>query len=359
MMAASDPGQRANPTYHEMTFRDDWQKLRSPRYWEYRRMWDEAPRSMTFPAFPMNIDIEPNTTCDMLCPMCDRTILVQKEQFNGKQVITVEEYRDLVDQCAEMGTFAIKFASLGEPLLHPKIGDLIRYSKDKGIEDMILNTNGTMLGRKAEEILDAGVDKVHISFDSPYADEYAKIRVGGNFQKNYENVVKFCELRNAKFPRVHVRVSMVVFADTEKTSRAIEDMAKLFSPYVDSLGMTTALDYEDKSIRPVVPGFRCGQLTQRLCLAMTGVVTMCCWHVEKELPLGDWRRDRLIDIWNSAKLGGIRRAHCSGNYHKIDACARCAFPQAECGTLDRKLRVAVANEESLTSVSLAAEQAAG
>lgn len=328
---------RPDPTYQELVFRSDWLKHRGARYHEYRRLWDEAPRSMTFPPFPLNVDIEPNTTCDMLCPMCDRTILMQKEAFNGRQVMSDAEYEGLVDQCAAMGTYAIKFASLGEPLMHPRIGRLIAYAKSQGIEDMILNTNGTLLGRKGEEILEAGVDKVHVSFDSPYEAEYASIRVGGDFHRNYENVVKFCELRNRKYPRTHVRVSMVIFDDSPDTARKIDDMAHLFRDHVDALGMTTALDYADKSVKPHFPGFRCGQLTQRICLEMSGVVTMCCWHVGDEYPIGDWRKDRLIDIWNGERLRRIRDKHVRGEYYDIDVCKRCAMVPAQYCTTQREL----------------------
>ena len=44
----------------------------------------------------------------------------------------------IIDQAAEMNVPSIKFNWRGEPLLHPKLCDFIKYAKQKGILETII-----------------------------------------------------------------------------------------------------------------------------------------------------------------------------------------------------------------------------
>ena len=54
---------------------------------------------------------------------------------------------------------------MGEPLTHPQLPDFIRMSSDRGFKS-VLTTNGTLLKRRGDEILSAGLHKVSISVHS-------------------------------------------------------------------------------------------------------------------------------------------------------------------------------------------------
>ena len=47
---------------------------------------------------------------------------------------------------------SIKFNWRGEPLLNPNLSKLIKFAKDKGILETIINTNATNLNEKKEGI---------------------------------------------------------------------------------------------------------------------------------------------------------------------------------------------------------------
>jgi cyclic pyranopterin phosphate synthase len=55
----------------------------------------------------------------------------------------------------------------GEPLLRPEIERLVAMlSEIKGIEEIALTTNGTLLGAKAQTLYDAGLTRVTVSLDA-------------------------------------------------------------------------------------------------------------------------------------------------------------------------------------------------
>ena len=329
-MARSKGKPRAYQNYHEITFRNDWLKYRGELYFKYRKLWEELPRRRKVPQFPMHVDIDTTMRCNLACPMCARTKYLGQGDFDLVEDLSFEDYCMLVDQIAEGGTFAMKPGNLGEPLIHKDIIKQVKYAKDKGIEDLLINSNGTLLSEdKSAEVMEAGLDKMLVSFDSPYADEYEKIRVGANFSKTYENVKRFVEIRNKFFPHVFVRVSMVLFDWSPKSKQKIKDMVELFSPYVDALGMTDYVDFLDDTVKPKANGFFCGQLCQRLILLIDGKVVMCCTDDKGDYVVGDWRKESVKDIWEGKKLGHARQLHEKGEYYKIDMCKRCIKPYQE------------------------------
>jgi radical SAM protein with 4Fe4S-binding SPASM domain len=88
--------------------------------------------------------IEITSVCNLACTFCPQT----KRQAN---FIKVDKFIDTLDQIkghAEHIYFHVK----GEPLLHPKIDELLDISHDKGFK-VNLTTNGTLLHKAKSKIL--------------------------------------------------------------------------------------------------------------------------------------------------------------------------------------------------------------
>ena len=89
---------------------------------------------------PLCLDIEVASVCDLACPFCYREHIVTPDK-----VIDEKLCYELIDQAAELKIPSIKFNWRGEPLLHPKLSNFIKYAKEKGILETIINTNATNL----------------------------------------------------------------------------------------------------------------------------------------------------------------------------------------------------------------------
>ena len=76
-------------------------------------------------------------------PHCFREYLATPDR-----IIDINLAKKIIDQAAEIGVYSIKFNWRGEPLLNPKLPELIYYSKKKGIIETIINTNATNLTEK-------------------------------------------------------------------------------------------------------------------------------------------------------------------------------------------------------------------
>lgn len=107
-------------------------------------------------------------------------------------------FERVVKDARSAGVKKIVFSGWGEPLIHPRILEFVELVKSKGME-VLLNTNGSLLGYYAEELLRLGVDEIVVSIDSVETDLYRAIRIGGSLPAVVKGLVKLKELRRERF----------------------------------------------------------------------------------------------------------------------------------------------------------------
>ena len=88
--------------------------------------------------------LEITSVCNLACHFCPPTL-------RAKQFISLEDFEKRLDQI-KPHTDYIYLHVKGEPLLHPKIGDLLDMSHEKGFK-VNITTNGTLIKKKREQLL--------------------------------------------------------------------------------------------------------------------------------------------------------------------------------------------------------------
>lgn len=334
---AEDAGSRAtndlyefnpNETYNEVIYREAWKQHRSRAYFDYRRAWDEIPRGKVETDFPIHLDIETTNICNLKCPMCPRTTLVERDEFSPLGMMTRKDYASIIDQGMAHGLRSIKLNYLGEPLAHKDVVWQVEYAKKKGVLDVMMNSNATLLDpRRGEALLAAGLDNLFVSFDAISPDLFADRRVGTTIGRVIDNVYQFVKLRNAKYPQVQIRISMVMYKQ-KKWLEQFEGLKIMWRDLVDAVGFGfyTERDPNEQQEFPEVAGFWCAQPFQRMFLKYNGNVTICCVDDKDEVIVGNWREQPLHAIWNGEQYKEIRRLHASGDYYKMAMCRKCYLP---------------------------------
>ena len=134
----------------------------------------------------------------------------------------------------------MKFNWRGEPLLNPKLPEIIDYAKKKGVLETVINTNATKLdGKMSEKIINSGLDIMIYSFDGGTKNTYEKMRPGrfgkNNFDDIYKNILNFSKIKkklNSVFPRT--KIQMILTDDTRKGQ---DEYFKLFKDIVDEVSV--------------------------------------------------------------------------------------------------------------------------
>jgi MoaA/NifB/PqqE/SkfB family radical SAM enzyme len=227
-----------NPSYIEVRFSDfitKWEQLRSDKYWEYRQKWIKNAKEQIVENFPLHLDIEVSRRCNLRCPMCPRTLKIERGEKLNEGDMSMSLYRKVIDEGSREGLCSIKLSYLGEPLIHKELPEMIKYAKDKGIVDIMFNTNGVLLTEDvSQKLISAGLDKLFVSFDSPNPETYEKIRVGTTFDRvfnNVKNLLKIREKMNSINPVI--RVSMTVM---QENKAEVLDYIKLWHGIADLIG---------------------------------------------------------------------------------------------------------------------------
>ena len=316
-----------NINYNEIIFSKNWEKYRTEEYFKYRKNWSEYPKSKMVSNAPLHLDIETTTGCNLKCPMCARTLMEEKGQIS-QCFIKKDEYKKIIDEAVEIGVKSIKLNYLGEPLVHKDIVFQVEYAKKKGIVDVMFNTNAVLLTKElSKKLLEAGLDKIFISFDAVNPKLYEQQRVGARLGKVIDNVYEFVKLRDQYSPKTMIRLSMVMY-EGEVWQKQFEAMKIMWNGLVDAIGYGLFNQRgEDKEEFEKVDGFVCEQLFQRMFLKCNGDVTVCCVDEFNKLKIGNWREMSLYDLWNSEKYQKIRNDHIQGNYYKYETCKKCFLPK--------------------------------
>ena len=102
--------------------------------------------------------------------------------------LSVDEIARVVETAAQGGMKRVRLTG-GEPLVHPKIVEIVRrIASIKGIEDVSLTTNGMLLEKLAQPLADAGLTRVNISLDSLDADKFKRITRGGDLNRVWRGI---------------------------------------------------------------------------------------------------------------------------------------------------------------------------
>lgn len=308
----------------------NWEKNQSEKYRLYRKLWVEIPASGKVAESPLHLDIEVTSRCNLLCTFCARTQRVEANVWRTPGDMDMELFQKIVLDAVSNGVYALNFNILGEPLLHKNIEEMIKFSKDNGIVDVFFHTNGTPLTDAiARKLIRSGLDKLIISFDSPYKEKYEKVRVNASYDKVLKNVIRFNEIRNEMgIEHPVTRINFIKFPDT--SDQEVHDMIELFKSHVDSIGVLGYIE-TDNAHRKVLKDegrkskFVCSQLLTRLSIYDDGTVVPCCSDYDTEMVLGNLKENTIKEIWNSDKLNEIRKLHFDGEFYKISACAKCDY----------------------------------
>jgi MoaA/NifB/PqqE/SkfB family radical SAM enzyme len=325
---------KPNATYSEAKLPDlEWTKHRSQEYWEYRKKWAEYPKKMYAGDFPLNLDIETTNICNLLCPMCPRTIQIDNGTYVDIGTMSMDFYKKIIDEGAANGLCAVKLNFLGEPLLDRYIVERIKYAKSKGILEVMFNTNATILTEEmSHKLLEAGLDSIFFSVDSISRERFNKIRIGADYDTVVKNIINFVKIKNeGNYKHVQTRTSMVVMPSNK---HEVEEYTKFWLPIVGIVGYGEWVEHTSTQgeIEDYNPDFVCAQPFQRMFIMYDGICTPCCVDDGRGYVLGDLKKNTVTEIWHGEPYQKLRNAMTNGRYKDIDICARCYMPYAKTTT---------------------------
>jgi MoaA/NifB/PqqE/SkfB family radical SAM enzyme len=167
-------------------------------------------------------NLEPTFRCNLACDMCPR--------FSSE-----DPHLDMSPETYERICLFMRYARVvdltgwGEPLLHPRIYEMIAAAKEHGCE-ATMTSNGTALSeRNAARLLDSGLDRLAVSVDGVRPETYNSIRAGSDFERVSQNLRRISELARRSGATLELAVAFTI-------QEANADELDLILPWMTSVG---------------------------------------------------------------------------------------------------------------------------
>jgi radical SAM protein with 4Fe4S-binding SPASM domain len=142
---------------------------------------------------PGFLQIEPVGQCNLRCRMCPIQFRSDGSPGGPPAFMSYELFCRLVDGFPALTELHLQ--GLGEPLMHPRFFDMVRYACARDIA-VSTNTNMTVLSeRRAEECVHSGLARVHVSLDGASPETYEYIRVRARFERVLRNLERLADAR--------------------------------------------------------------------------------------------------------------------------------------------------------------------
>lgn len=181
-------------------------------------LWGQIDGRSQMPRF---ITIKPTFRCNLRCGFC--RYVANGQVFGKADYFLDDEWMSLID---EVAPFKPYFSITGgEPLLYPRIGELLGRIKHHGLHASMV-TNATLLERKAEEIMEAPPASLQISIDGPKDTHDIMRGVNGTFEKAQAGLAHLLELKQKM--GVHtplVVINSVISADNYRNMPRMAEVA--------------------------------------------------------------------------------------------------------------------------------------
>ncbi|MGD0675942.1 MAG: radical SAM protein [Polyangiaceae bacterium] len=116
--------------------------------------------------------------CDLACVYCRPS---RSDGYFEKR-LPDDAWKAMVRALVEAGVRRVRITG-GEPLLHPRVVELVAFVASLDVDDLALTTNATGLERLAGPLRAAGLQRITISVDSLVPERFARITRGGRLDR--------------------------------------------------------------------------------------------------------------------------------------------------------------------------------
>jgi len=274
------------------------------------------------PEVPPTVYIELTDICNLDCIMCDRASMSR-----GSGLMSMDLFKKIIDEAAEIGVPEVKLNRFGEPMIHPNLIDMIHYAKNKGIPRVYFTSNATLLDeKKCEALIHSGLDSLTFSVDGSTAETYERIRINAKFKEVTTNIRRFIEMRNAAGQeKPHVVINTVYMAETKDEVLQVFDQ---WGKHVHRINVLPVAQYGnvdnhapiDKAGQEKRP---CHQPFDRLMIFWDGLATVCCADINGDLTVGSALESKVGELWCNDEFSKLRKAHLAKDFSEYSICASC------------------------------------
>ena len=266
--------------------------------------------------------VEITNICNMNCSFCHG-------HKREPRLMSIEEFSVILEKLKEQTKY-IYYHLMGEPLTHPLLPEFIKLAGESGYKS-IITTNGTLLKKCGDELLNAGIHKINISLHSFENGDYEShsnyIKNIAEFSKKAadKGVIVVLRLWNkgADGDKNDTTLSLLkdnISGDWVKNTRGLKIRDKIFLEWGERF------QWPDKDAENQGNKYFCYGLKDQFGILCDGTVVPCCLDSDGIINLGNIFTDDIDTILNSKRATEIVDGFKCGKASE-DLCKKCGYAQ--------------------------------
>lgn len=302
--------------------------------------------------------VEITNLCNFHCTFCPDEIMER-----GRGMMPFEDACRIFDQVAREKSrlgplYPVKLHQMGEPTIHPRLVDIVRYAeKEKGIP-IELNTNCSLLTEKlVDGLYDAGLTNLILSYQTPDAESFETRKAKNKkltFDVYLDKVKMAVERKVAKRAMTHLEIDVMntlgssgirIVGTNSQADRVMLDWIAFARSLERKYGLVPRkhdLNFVDGGFRflehdadsgryeilegveilwkalhtwgnviqgEIAPGTvdgYCPAPNEQFVILWDGTVTVCCTDYEGTLAMGNVHQQSIEEIWTGPKWKRLR-----------------------------------------------------
>lgn len=265
--------------------------------------------------------IEVTNICNRSCSFCPGT---RRE----KRRMTREEFAIILDKLRGVTDY-VYLHVMGEPLTHPKIGELVSLVSSRGMKCAI-TTNGTLLPTRGELLVKNGVYKVNISLHS-FED---------GSEQDYLDYIRGCTDFADMASRAGVLTVFRLWNRGVDKGRNVDTLSLIRGAFTDGewaegtrgyrirnklhLEWGDRFEWPDMAAIDMGDAVFCHGLGDHFAILVDGTVVPCCLDREGAIPLGNIFESSVGEIISSERAVNMCRGFAEKRATE-ELCRRCGY----------------------------------
>jgi MoaA/NifB/PqqE/SkfB family radical SAM enzyme len=272
------------------------------------------------PRLPDIVQIESTNMCNAKCVFCPRD-----EMHREEGIMSMELFRKIVDECAELGITHVRMHNYGEAFLDRALVEKIQYAKQKGIKEVGLISNGSLITeRVARGIVDAGLDAINISVDASGREVFESTRLGLNYDKVIANIERLVRIRAEAGKR---RPKLILSFVRQNNSADEQAFIEHWRNIADKIHITDLHNWAGTLNTESDVNYPCYRPWLTFTVLWDGRVSLCCADFDGRTVLGDLNTSSIRDVWNNDAYRDVRRQHLEHGGPEV--CQSCDLPRKD------------------------------
>jgi sulfatase maturation enzyme AslB (radical SAM superfamily) len=272
--------------------------------------------------FPEVVLIDNVSYCNLKCSMCSHKNLKRKQGF-----MNINLYKKLIDEIAQKRPQSrIWVTFYGEGLIMKDLDERIKYAKDKGCKDVVLNSNGTLLNyENSKKLVLSGLDALYVGVDAFTQDIYKDLRVGGNLETTVEGVLSYKKALD-EYGNGNQKL-FVQFVVMDSNQQQLDEFLKFWNGHGINVKVRPKVSWAGKveanNLQRGLERLPCFWQMNTISITDIGKIPYCTCDLDCEEPLGDANENTIEELWNGP-LKELRRLQYKGEWDKLTkTCREC------------------------------------